>query len=437
LAFLFLVPAALVLPWLIRTSIVRPRLLTYLVFALVPTQVVFVPVSDFFVSPADVVVVLALTGLAVRLTAGRRESWVAVWQHRYLLLLVLAYVVGFLVLDHSSRTLVRVPLAIVPSVLACETLRERRHIMIAAAALVVAALIDAGYGLFWYLQGIYLHPSRFAGLQGPNFSAMVILTGAAILLAKRARTPIPPPLVAPGALIGLSLATLSQMGIVALAGAWAVLRRVITWRNTLTLAAAAVLFLTIALSFEEVRERVAARTRPEAQMDGVERTSAGIRVLLLGIAWRAFADSPIVGLGYGAFEPYSRLDPEMNALTGGSGYGTHNMYVEILVEGGLLAFAFFVLHFGQYARPLAGALRSIRRRKDQVAATALVGFPIVLISAALMNVLMFYLFWAVCGLTLAFLNLWRRETLRDQTTALTATERARPASISSAVPYQL
>ncbi len=399
---------------MIRTSILKPRLLTYLVFALVPTQFIFIPVSDFFISPADVVVVIALAGLGVRVAAGRREAQIAVWQHRYLLLLLLAYVVGFLVLEYSSRTLVRVPLAIVPAVLACETLRTRRHISAAATALVVAALLDAGYGLFWYLQGVYLHPTRFAGVQGPNFSAMVILTGAAILLASRARAPKVRPLIAPGALIVLSLATLSQMGMVALVGAWTVLRRVITWRNTLMLVSAAVFIVTVALSFEEVRERVLARNRPEPQMDGVERTSAGIRLILLRIAWQVFTDSPIVGLGYGAFERYSTSDPEMNALTGGSGYGTHNMYVEILVEGGLLALAFFGLHFAQYVRPLRGAMRSMRRRKDRVAATALVGLPIVLISAALLNVLMFYLFWAVCGLALAFLNLWRREDSWDE-----------------------
>jgi O-antigen ligase len=399
-----LVATVLVLPWLIVTAVVRPSALTYVVFAAVPLQFLIVPVSTFFISPADVLVLVAAGGIAVRLAAGRRATVTALWQHRFLLLFVLAYFIGFLALEHFSRAIVRVPLAIVPSILACETLRDARHFRLAAGALVIAAIIDAGYGAFWYAQGAPLHPTRFAGMNGPNFSAMVILLGAAVLLAQRARAWSARPLVVPGALTALGLSTLSLMGAAALAAAWSVLRRVMSWRTTLRLAGVGAVILVAALSSGDIRERLLARVRPDPQPDGIARTSVDIRWMLQRTAWQGFTSHPAVGIGYGRFERYSIRDPGIAAVTRELGHGTHNTYLEILVEGGLLAFLFFGLHFLQYLRPLAGALRDMRRHRNLDTAAALVGLPIVLVCAAVANILTYYLFWAVAGLALARLS---------------------------------
>jgi O-antigen ligase len=91
------------------------------------------------------------------------------------------------------------------------------------------------------------------------------------------------------------------------------------------------------------------------------------------------------------------------------GYGTHNTYLEILVEGGLLAFVPFLLHFLNYARYCGLAWEAIAKRRDSLVAAAVAGFIVVMISAAVANVLLHYLFWATCGVTLACLQVLRRE----------------------------
>jgi O-antigen ligase len=159
-----------------------------------------------------------------------------------------------------------------------------------------------------------------------------------------------------------------------------------------------------------VRDRVLARVlRPELQLDGIERTSTDVRILILRSAWAALGDAPFVGIGYYNFEPYSRNDPEIRASTDGLGYGTHNTYLEILVEGGLLAFVPFLLHFLNYARYFGLAWNAIVRRRDSLVAAALAGFIVVLISASVANVLLHYLFWSTCGVALAALQVLRRE----------------------------
>src|SRR5262245_18301116 len=125
MAALLLAPAAAAAAlWLCVTALSRPRLLTYAIFAIAPTQFLFIPVSDFFISPADVVVMALGAGFLARLAAHERCTRLSLWEHRYLLLMVVAYLVGFAVLGVFSRTLVRVLMAIVPSLVACEVLRE-------------------------------------------------------------------------------------------------------------------------------------------------------------------------------------------------------------------------------------------------------------------------------------------------------------------------
>src|SRR3954454_16219712 len=106
--------------WVAFLSIGEPRLLLYLILPLAPTQFLFVPVSDFFLSPADVLVVGALTGFVSRLAAVERPTWRALRPHRFILLVVLSFIVGFLALGVFSRTLVRLPLGSSVSILACE-----------------------------------------------------------------------------------------------------------------------------------------------------------------------------------------------------------------------------------------------------------------------------------------------------------------------------
>jgi len=328
----------------------------------------------------------------------------------FLGLMVAGYLLGFLALGHFSRTLVRIPMAIVPSILACELLESRPHFSRAIAALVVAGLVDIAYGAYFFATGQPLHPARFSGMMGVNFSAMVILSAAAIAFARFARTRVPLKLLLPGALTVFGLATLSKMGVLALGIAWVlIVWPTATRANRRLMAAVAIFVAAAALSQGAVRDRVLARVRPEIQLDGVQRTSTDVRLLILRSAWQGLAEQPLFGVGYFKFEEYSRRDPEIRVSTGGVGYGTHNTYLEILVEGGLLAFVPFLLHFLSYGRGLRFAWGAVVGRRDVIVGAALAGLIVIMICAAVANVLLHYLFWSTCGVALACVERLRAE----------------------------
>jgi O-antigen ligase len=245
---------------------------------------------------------------------------------------------------------------------------------------------------------------------------MVILSAAALAFARFARTRQPVKFVVPGGLTMFGLATLSKMGVLALAAAWvAVVWRVLTRSNRRLALTAIVAMLAIALTQDALWQRVVARiSQPEVQLDGVARTSTDVRMMILETAWRGFIGQPFVGLGYANFENYSNTDPAIRASTYGTGYGTHNTYLEVLVEGGLMAFVPFMLHFVLYLVRLKPAWQAAVQDRDVVVAAALAGLLVVLISAAVANVLLHYLFWSTCGVALACLE-WapRREPIRE------------------------
>ena len=393
------VAGAALLGWL---ALVRPRLGLYSILALTPAQFIFVPVSSFFLSPADVLVIACGAGLAMRVVAGQAQARAAVRLHVLLLLVIAAYLVGFVVLDAFSRTLIRVPMAIVPAILACELLRTRRHFMWAIGALIGASVLDAGYGLAFVAAGQPLHPTRFSGMMGVNFSAMVILTGAALAFGLLARSRQPVKLVLPGVLTLLAAATLSKTGFLALVlAAGLVLWTVATRDIRRWVFASAVIVLVIVGGHAGLREGMLARTRAQLEQDGVERTSGDIRVRLTKLAGRAFREHPFVGIGFSSFQQYSNHDPEIRRSTFGVGYPTHNTYLEVLAEGGLFAFVPFALHVLLIASYWRDAVGILLRERNVILAAVLAGFIVIAVTAWAVNLLLVYLFWAVCGLALA------------------------------------
>jgi len=403
----------------VTMSIVRPRLLLYATLALVPTQFLFVRVADFYVSPADGMMIGSLVGLGWRLARGKRSTWEALWQHRQLALMLFAYVIGFVVLGVFSRTIVRPAIALVPSILACELLRTRDHLLRAAMAVAAAGVVDAGLGLLSLAHAGWA--GRFGGLGGPNFSAIALTSAAVITCAAFGRTNQPAKLAVPGAFAGLSVATLSQMGVASLVGAWfSVLHWIVTPENKRRLLIGAAVLVAVALSQSAVRDRLMERNQREVQNDGMSRNSADVRLLVLRMIGKGVSESPLFGVGYAQFQPFSTNDPEIYASTGGAGYGTHNTYLEVLVEGGLFALVPFLLHFVQYGRGLKLAWRAIVDRHDLAVAAAVAALPVVVVSAALTNVLLFYSFWATCGLALACMNVLAVESRREGIVSLRA-----------------
>ena len=387
------------LGWL---AFVRPRLGLYAILALTPAQFIFVPVSSFFLSPADVLVMACGAGLAMRVVAGQAQARAAVRLHVPLLLVIAAYLIGFVVLDDFSRTLIRVPMAVVPSILACELLWTRQHFVWAIGALIGASVLDAGYGLAFVAAGQPLHPTRFSGMMGVNFSAMVILTGAALAFGILARSRQPVKLLLPGGLTVMAAATLSMTGFFALVLAAGVVLWTVASRETRRwVFVSTALVLVIASGHPGLREGMLARTRAQLEQDGVARTSGDIRVRLTELAGRAFREHPLVGIGFSNFQQYSNHDPEIRRSTFGVGYPTHNTYLEVLAEGGLFAFVPFALHFFVIAFHWRHALTVLLRARNVILAAVLSGLIVVTVTAWAVNLLLVYLFWSVCGLALA------------------------------------
>jgi len=391
--------------------------LTYSIFALSPTQSIFLRVSDFYISPADVLVIAAGLGLVLRLAAREQRSWHAVRQHQFMILLILSYCVGFAVLNVFSRTLVRIPIGLVPSVIACELFRTRKQLTRALVALMFAGVIDASYGFFLIARGTPIVPGRFSGMTGVNFSALTIIAAAVIALAFAARSLTATRLVRPGALAGIGLSTLSLGGILGLTTAWlAILRRVMNRSTKLRLAVGVLVCAVGVLSVSTTRERILNREARQTMSDGVARNSLDVRWAIIGAATRAFSESPVFGLGYSKFLEYSLTDPDVYAASGGEGHATHNTYLEILVEGGLIAFALFLLHWLQYVRRARIVLQALKGR-DLVAAACFAAFGVVMVGATFANLLLSYHYWSVCGLALAYLNVRTRERQRVAATS--------------------
>jgi O-antigen ligase/polysaccharide polymerase Wzy-like membrane protein len=407
---LLLAAAAVVSVWIAVIAVAKPRLLLYALIGLAPTQFLFLPIAGVFVSPADVLLCGAALGFLARLAAFGRSTWLALYQHRFLALMIVAYLVGFGLLGVFSRTIVRLPIGMMLSVLACELLRTRQHLRRAAMAVVVAGALDAAWGLFWIARGAPLHPTRFSGMSDVNFSAMLIVAASAVALALVAQSRQRVKLIQPGVLGLAALATLSQMGVLALLSAWVVvLRRVVSRRNQATLLVAGVALVALGLMISPVRQRVITRLMPKPQGDGVARSTTDVRWMIMQTAWDGFAAHPVIGLGYFKFAEFSNTREDIRVTTASAGYPTHNTYLEVLVEGGLVTFGLFMLHWWQFVRRLPRVIRDVARQQDVLVAACIVGFPIMMVCAALANLLLVYSFWAITGLTLACLNVLSKE----------------------------
>ena len=378
----------------------RPTPALYILLAILPSQFLFVPVSTFYLSPADVMVAGSAIAFGSRLLRGRAAARDAVWAHAMGVAVVLGYAVGGLLSGHFSRTISRIALALVPSVLIAELVRERTQLKSATTALAMGAVVDAALAFWMYGNGVTLYPDRFSGVAGPNFSAIFLTIGAAIALVRLARSTPAKVLTVPGALAALALATLSKMAAIGLALGGLMALPLLTRRNRIVLAAVAGLVVVVTLSQPAMRARIVGRFQPAQQNDGVARSSAELRWFMALTALRGFAENPITGLGYGRFQPYSLVNPEINGATAGRGFGTHNTYLEVLVEGGLLAFVPFLLHLGFIGRAIR-VYRAAVADKDTVMAAAFVGLPVILLCAALTNMLLHYSLWAVIGVALA------------------------------------
>ena len=414
---MLLVAAGLGGVWAFLVALLRPRLVVYAIFALAPTQFLFVPMSGFFVSPADGLILLGGAAFGVRCAAGRRCAVEAAWQHRYLVLLAGIALIGLLIQGVWVRTLIRFGLALVPSLLAVEALRTRIHLQRATTALIVSAIVEITYGLVVYFRPGAANPGRFIGMSGgwtgANFVATTVLTATVILLARRARAHSALKLVAPCILAFFGFATLSKMGPLAILAAWwAVLRTLVSNVNKQRLAIGALAITMVLLAQAPLRDVLWLRVAREVRGDGAAVVnSIDIRLMIFDSAFRALVESPLIGIGFMRFMSYSATTMAI-PLSSDYEAATHNTYLGLLVETGILGLIAFLLHFGQYVKRLPLLVRRMVHDHDLNVGAAVVGMPIVLVSAALNDLLLIYHFWAVCGLALACINILARESSR-------------------------
>ena len=399
---------------LLYLSVAWPRAILYVILAALPTQFIFFPVGNFFLSPADILVVIGALGLGLRLGAGDTASWQTVWRHRWLLAMIGGYLLGSLALGDPSRTLVRVLLGIVPSLLAYTYLRTARSVRMALLCVMIAGAGDAIYGLINRLAGFEIPGGRFTAIAGVNFDAMVTLSAAAIGWALWAKIR---KLMGAAVLTASGVATLSRGGLIAFAAALgSAVFPVMRPKAKTALLATAIAVALIAVNVPFVQERVRARLEERTLDIEGAKTSTEIRLMVSRAALRGFLDRPVTGLGFGAFLDYSTSDREIAHASYGEGVVTHNTPLEILVEGGVLASApFLIFSVGLFGVALT-LLRRARRRRDRLAAAAVAPLVIVGLSAMLANILLHYFAWAIVGIALAC------ERLRDEATVAGRTD---------------
>jgi hypothetical protein len=378
----------------------RPRAGVYALIALSPTQFVFFPVETFFLSPADMLVAGALAGFAVRTVLGAPMARRALLSHRWLIVMVLGYVAGSWVLGEGSRTLVRVPLAMAPSLLMCAHLTTERSIRTAQACVIWAGAADAAYGAALHALGVPYQEGRLGALAGPNFDAALILEAATVAWASWVSTPR---LVGAAVLTLFGIATLSRGGIIAFVVALAVsVAPVLRLRARWLLLGGVVVVSTLAIATDTGPEMIETRMRQLTPEGAGSHSSVEIREAVAHEAWRAFLAQPFTGIGFGRFTSYSAQDPEIAAISGNQGSPTHNTPLEILAEGGVLASVPFGLYCWGMVRLARQAFGRVWQLRDRCAAASLGSFVLVAVSSLFANTLLLYYTWIACGLLMAY-----------------------------------
>jgi len=74
----------------------------------------------------------------------------------------------------------------------------------------------------------------------------------------------------------------------------------------------------------------------------------GIRAAYWPVAWRAFLENPVFGVGYEEFTPY--LQPYVDKGLVDNTAHAHNLYLQELAEGGVIGFVIIVATFGWFIR---------------------------------------------------------------------------------------
>lgn len=401
-------------------ALVRPRQLVLLLIAGLPLQWMFVQVGTFYLTPLDPLVAAGLLGFAVRLSRGSADAWLTARANALAIAFVLSFSISFVATGEIPRTWFRMVLSIAPVLLAADALRTDGDLRSALFCLAWGGCIDIAYGLFGLPSNTNPEPGRFEGMSNPNFTALLLLAASAALLflVGRSKGVFLLLLVLAGFGIGTqSRAAILAFLVVLVFVVWPASERRVRWLSFgIGSVAGGSLFLVVPPS----RAILPSRPIPAAQGDAApvlptpaERAKAGasrptaaskiptsivIRTHVLRMAWKAFRERPLTGIGIGRFRLYSNEDPLLRADTGGKGTTTHNSFLEVLVEGGVVPFLLLLVFLVTVLVPALRLLLRMPAGSGSSLGGALAATGVWVIGALFANVLLLYPFWITLGL---------------------------------------
>jgi O-antigen ligase len=305
-------------------------------------------------------------------------------------------------------------------------IRKPRDVRTMVIAFLAGAAVAAAYGLVTPANEVELGRLSSSVLD-PNQLASVLVAGlpmaAALALIYRREPLACLAACAAGtfSLVSLCL-TVSRGGLIAL-GVSLVAAVVLggRWRPAILALGIAVIGLTVGyFTFyapESARERITQTTRGEAEV------TEG-RTTIWQVAWRAFEDNPVKGIGAGNFQeaaPHYLLQPGALSRTDtiiDRPSATHNTYLQVLTEGGVVGLGLlaFIIVFCLGAVIRAATLFERRSEREleilsRSLAVALIG---TLVADFFLSQEFSKQLWLLMGVCPAVLSIARRGTSADQ-----------------------
>ena len=226
------------------------------------------------------------------------------------------------------------------------------------------------FGEFRGFSQIHDGNGRFSGPIGdPNFFGAILAFGIP-LGVHRFYDARGPRLLAWGAVLALLLfglaATQSRGGMIAMLIGVAVLLPFLSRvQVSVTLLIGVLAVMAVATTLDQAQlDRLSGVFDAVAAEGGVDRATEG-RLASWQVAWKLFAENPLLGVGPGNFNPYYQDTAlELGLIFRGEDRSAHSLYLELLAEIGLVGLGAFLLILIAAGLSVARAVRIARDRGE-------------------------------------------------------------------------